>query len=210
MRILICSKYEIIEFGLYSLIKELFPASVVFKAKEKWNILEYLKFRSVNFMIISSEIIVKDDEIIDIARLNWPDLKILFIFSMEDQMFIPYYINRGISGFIPHNIYFDHLKQALLQFLRSGKFIPKDYLEKQTPLKTKIESEHLVLPSLNGLSKREIQILNLLVTGAKITHIAKSLKLSNSSISTYKLRILRKLEIKNIADLKIFMNKIFG
>lgn len=51
------------------------------------------------------------------------------------------------------------------------------------------------------LSRRELQILRLLVSGATVSAIAGELALSVKTVSTYKTRVQRKLQCKNLVDL---------
>lgn len=52
-----------------------------------------------------------------------------------------------------------------------------------------------------SLSGRELRVMRMIASGQSITHIAKELGLSPNTVSTYRLRILRKLKLENNADL---------
>ena len=52
-----------------------------------------------------------------------------------------------------------------------------------------------------SLSERELRVMRMIASGKSITHIAKELGLSPNTVSTYRLRILRKLKLENNADL---------
>lgn len=52
-----------------------------------------------------------------------------------------------------------------------------------------------------SLSEREMRVMRMIASGKSITHIAKELGLSPNTVSTYRLRILRKLKLENNADL---------
>lgn len=52
-----------------------------------------------------------------------------------------------------------------------------------------------------SLSGREMRVMRMIASGAPITHIARELGLSPNTVSTYRLRILRKLTLQNNADL---------
>ena len=51
------------------------------------------------------------------------------------------------------------------------------------------------------LSSREIEVLKLIVEGKRNVEIAQELKLSQKTISTYKTRLMKKLNVKNSVDL---------
>ena len=52
-----------------------------------------------------------------------------------------------------------------------------------------------------SLSERELRVMRMIASGKSITHIAKELGLSPNTVSTYRLRILRKLKLEGNADL---------
>jgi two-component system invasion response regulator UvrY len=52
-----------------------------------------------------------------------------------------------------------------------------------------------------SLSEREWRVMRMIASGKSITHIANELGLSPNTVSTYRLRILRKLKLENNADL---------
>ena len=51
------------------------------------------------------------------------------------------------------------------------------------------------------MSKRESQVLKLLVSGRSNKDISEELEISDKTVSTYKLRLMRKLKAKSIVDL---------
>jgi DNA-binding NarL/FixJ family response regulator len=51
------------------------------------------------------------------------------------------------------------------------------------------------------LSERELQVFSLLVSGQKITQAAEKLHLSVKTISTHKIRIMKKLKVNNMSEM---------
>ena len=56
-------------------------------------------------------------------------------------------------------------------------------------------------PRHNALSDREMQVMRMLASGKTVTEIADELSLSVKTISTYRSRILEKLQVRNNAEL---------
>jgi DNA-binding NarL/FixJ family response regulator len=56
-------------------------------------------------------------------------------------------------------------------------------------------------PLKEGLSKREREVLRLVAAGMTIKEVAATLEVSASTVSTYRVRMLRKLRLKNTAEL---------
>lgn len=57
------------------------------------------------------------------------------------------------------------------------------------------------------LSKRETKVLEMILNDYKNREIAEELKLSDKTVSTYKLRVCRKLEVKGIIGMYLFNQK---
>ena len=60
-------------------------------------------------------------------------------------------------------------------------------------------------PQRDQLSAREMSVLHLMSTGLTTTEIAKELSLSPKTVSTYRSRVLRKLDLKNNAQLVAYV-----
>jgi DNA-binding NarL/FixJ family response regulator len=56
-------------------------------------------------------------------------------------------------------------------------------------------------PDHHTLSERELEVLGLLAQGQSVKHIAKSLTLSIKTVSTYRARLMDKLQLRNTAEL---------
>ncbi|MEM5343434.1 response regulator transcription factor [Paraburkholderia azotifigens] len=59
----------------------------------------------------------------------------------------------------------------------------------------------LVEPSGTTLSRRETSVLHRLISGQSNVDIATSLNLSPKTVSTYKMRLMQKLDLQNVVDL---------
>jgi DNA-binding NarL/FixJ family response regulator len=57
------------------------------------------------------------------------------------------------------------------------------------------------------LSQRELQILKLLGQGKSVNEIADELFLNNRTISTYKARLMQKMNFKNNAELVLYASE---
>jgi DNA-binding NarL/FixJ family response regulator len=57
---------------------------------------------------------------------------------------------------------------------------------------------------MDSLSNREIQVLRHLALGHTVREIAQAYHLSTNTVHTYRLRLLRKLNLRNNAELSLF------
>ncbi len=109
---------------------------------------------------------------------------------------------RG-SGYVNKDSACEELPSALRKVARGGKYLaPADaekLVEHVSPWCEKLPHEEL--------SDRELRVMLLLASGRRVSDIAKEMCLSPSTISTYRLRILRKLELGNNAELVLYAEK---
>jgi DNA-binding NarL/FixJ family response regulator len=89
------------------------------------------------------------------------------------------------------------LVQAIRKVVRGGKYVSQTLAEK---LVFDLDSDMDRIPH-ETLSDREFQVLCMIASGKTVGDIAEELALSVKTISTYRVRILEKLQMKNNAEI---------
>jgi DNA-binding NarL/FixJ family response regulator len=102
-------------------------------------------------------------------------------------------IKLGATAFISKKTALNIIEETLL---RAAKGSPYQKNKKATGAQEK-KSERLY----KKISNREIEVLRHLNTGKKNKEIATILEIDEKTISTYKLRLLTKLNVTNLVDL---------
>lgn len=126
-----------------------------------------------------------------------PKIKIVVFSSYPEEIYAAHSIKTGAKGYI-------HKTASANQFLKALKIVisGNTYLSKETRDTSK---KSLTTASIknryNQLSTREIEVLDLLVAGKRNKDIAALLGINEKTVSTYKSRLLKKLNIKNLAEL---------
>ena len=82
--------------------------------------------------------------------------------------------------------------------INQGQIILNDEIKKNLAL---IAKQNKTERLYRKLSNREIEVLRFLTDGKKNNEIARLLALNEKTISTYKLRLLTKLNVTNLVDL---------
>ncbi|MDR4894328.1 MULTISPECIES: response regulator transcription factor [unclassified Chryseobacterium] len=125
-----------------------------------------------------------------------PDLKIL-VFSVYDNDIAVQYIIEGADGYINKLSDENNILEAVQQIFETGTYYSPDIVKK---LVSSVKKDTPINP-LETLSEREKEIFNLLVKGYGNIEVSNELNLHLSTVSTYKARIYKKLNIKNTVDL---------
>lgn len=106
-------------------------------------------------------------------------------------------LRAGADGYITKDSETEDLLAAIRKVAKGGKYIDP-VLAEEIVYDTTFQEQ--VKPHIH-LSSREFEVFRMLVAGRNINEIAQQLLLSNKTVSTYKSRIMEKMNIHNMADL---------
>src|SRR5262249_56903051 len=106
-------------------------------------------------------------------------------------------LRAGAAGYLTKESAPAKLVQAIRKVVRGGKYVSATLAER---LVYDLDSNRSKAPH-EVLSDREYQVLCMIATGKTVTQIAQELNLSVKTISTYRVRMLEKLNMKNSAEL---------
>src|SRR6185503_2262447 len=88
------------------------------------------------------------------------------------------------------------LSRAILKIIKGGQYVGPSLAEKMV-----LQLSHPGKVPHEGLSNREFEVLCSIASGQTVTEIAAKLSLSNKTISTYRRRILDKMDMRTNAEL---------
>jgi DNA-binding NarL/FixJ family response regulator len=106
-------------------------------------------------------------------------------------------LKAGAEGYITKDSETEILLDAIRKVAAGGKYIDPALTEEiayNTSFREQVQS-HV------HLSSREFEVFRLLVDGRQINEIAQQLSLSNKTVSTYKTRIMEKMNLQSVADM---------
>jgi DNA-binding NarL/FixJ family response regulator len=104
-------------------------------------------------------------------------------------------LKAGANGYISKTRSAKEIRQAIITVSKGGNFLSEDIKEQVSYI------QNGTILKFKKLSVREIEVLNLLSKGKRNKEIAQHLSINEKTVSTYKTRLLRKLNVDNIADL---------
>jgi DNA-binding NarL/FixJ family response regulator len=126
-----------------------------------------------------------------------PKLRVLVLSMYPEDEYAVRAIKAGAAGYLTKARASHDLMEAIKKVSSGGNYINASVAEK---LLFDMNPEHSGLPH-ETLSDREYQIFSMIVKGEKVGEIADELNLSVKTVSTYKVRILKKMEMKSTAEL---------
>ena len=89
------------------------------------------------------------------------------------------------------------IKRAILKVFKGGIYVSKELAETLTFEKDSLGTMNLY----KKLSTREVEVLKLISLGKRNKDIADQLNINEKTVSTYKLRLMKKLNVSNLVEL---------
>ena len=125
-----------------------------------------------------------------------PRLPVLILSMHAEEQYAVRAFKAGASGYINKASSGEELRRAILKIIKGGQYVGPSLAEKivvQLSQSGKVPHE--------SLSNREFEVLCSIASGKTVNEIADQLSLSNKTISTYRRRILDKMEMRTNAEL---------
>ncbi|MBK5432338.1 MULTISPECIES: hybrid sensor histidine kinase/response regulator transcription factor [Bacillus] len=133
-----------------------------------------------------------------IIKGKWPEIRVLILSTFQDTKRAKEIIRNGADGYLLKSIDSRELAESIRFIYRGGTMIDQDLFHKMWDGNDEEESVELKSDGKEyGLTKRELEVLNLLSQGIRYKTIASKLYLSNGTVRNYASTLYDKLEVKN-------------
>ena len=198
IKICIADSLPVVSQGLQSYFQGNTRMEVVASAKNLESLLNVLNHKRCDILLLDVEL-EGLSSIRDIKSLlkDFPETKIVLFTNVSEQMYAPTAIKAGVSAYVSKRSDLKELEGTIAK-VSEGKVVFSETVKKSIEMLSKgKKSERL----FKKLSTREIEVLRYLNDGKKNKEVAQILGLDEKTISTYKLRLLAKLNVTNLVDL---------
>jgi len=201
---LIVDDHEVLRVGLVHLIKKYYPSSTIDEAADSDQAVKLVKKNDYDLLTLDLNIPGSDCNTFAKTILAIkPDLKILIYTMNNESFYAKHFFKAGVKGFLNKTKGNEtELLRAIDMILRGKKYISQELIvELAEDALTGVKQN-----PFSQLSHRELDILNLILTGESVTNISKALNIHTSTVATFKGRIYEKLNVKNILELSTLAN----
>ena len=141
-----------------------------------------------------------------IIKTENPNAKIIILSMYNNEEFVLKAISAGANAYLPKNISKRELLNAVEKVANGEEYFAEE-IQKIIIRSMMQKSNSIDVPKLNTLSKREVQLLKLIVEGRTNKEIADELFISVRTVESHKNHIMVKLELKNQVELIKFAIK---
>ena len=198
MKILIADDHEIVRKGLRELLAQGLPEAGFGEAKDAEQVLERVEKDSWDLLILDITLPGRSGlDVLKDLKLRKPDLPVLVLSMHPETQYGKRVLKAGASGYMNKDCAPDELINAVRKILSGRRYVSAVLAEK---LALDLAAGAEKLPH-ERLSDREIEVLRMLASGKSVSQIAEILHLSVTTVSTYRARILEKLNMTTTAEL---------
>jgi two-component system, NarL family, invasion response regulator UvrY len=197
MRILIGDDHAIVRKGLIDVLSFDFPQAAFVEASSAQQILDFVAGSRWTALILDLKLSPGRsglDILPDLRKLQ-PRMPILVLSGYSEDEFALRCLRAGAAGYLTKTAVPEELVKALSKVITGGRYVSHDLAEKIALL----TDPEFAQPPHNELSNRELEVLSLMSEGNSTTDIAQRLAVSIKTVSTYRSRILKKLNVSNNA-----------
>jgi DNA-binding NarL/FixJ family response regulator len=140
-------------------------------------------------------------EVISQLRSYCSELPVIILTMHEEEQYVVRAIGAGAMGYITKRSAPEELVKAIRKVHAGGRYLSNSAAE-SLALRV-VRGTHSITP-LDNLSNREVQVLRCLALGETNSEIAEAYHISVKTVDTYRSRLLRKLNLRNNAELSRF------
>jgi two-component system invasion response regulator UvrY len=204
IKILIADDHPIVRRGLKQILAEEPDLAVAGEAQSSQEVLDLVRKRDWNVVVLDITMPGRGGlEILREIKKERPKLPVLILSMHPEDQYGVRALKAGAAGYMTKESAPEKLVQAIRKIMKGGKYVSPTLAEK---LVLDLEKDTPEAPH-ETLSDREHQVMCMIASGKTVSEIAKDLFLSVKTISTYRSRILKKMKMKNNAELTHYAMK---
>ena len=201
IRILIADDHAIVRRGLINILNEEFPSAGIAEVGNAEELLE--KVMKAEWDVVITDLSMPGRsglEALQQIKIHHPKLPVLILSIYPEEQYAIRVLKAGAAGYLNKDIAPSELLIAVYRVLSGRKYITASVAEKIAST-FDYNSDKSVY---ENLSDREFEVLKMLAAGKSVSEIGAKLHLSVTTISTYRARILTKMNMKTNFDLTLY------
>ncbi len=202
IKVLLADDHSIVRAGLRRLVEESGDMKVIAEAADGREAIHQAQEREPDVAVIDLTMPGLDGlEVISQLRSYCPKLPILVLTMHEEAQFVVRSLEAGAKGYLTKKSAPEQLVKAIRKVYAGGRYLSETAAEALALHATRSTQGRSLL---NSLSNREIEVLRRLATGQTNREIADAFCISIKTVDAYRQRLLKKLNLRNNAELTRF------
>jgi len=202
IRVLLADDHAIVRAGLIRIIEESGDIEVVAEACDGGEAVRLGLEERPDVAVIDISMPGYDGlEVATRLLAAWPELPIILLTMHEEEQYVIRAVEAGVKGYVTKRAAPEQLVAAIRKVYGGGRYLTEEAIEM---LALRLARGRGGRSPLDSLSARELQVLRQLALGQTNREIASAYNISVKTVDTYRLRLLKKLNLRNNAELSRF------
>ncbi len=198
IKVLIADNHPIVRMGVRNVLESASGFQVLDDVSTTSELFEKLENVSPDVVMLEMDI----PEINGIATLRkvkkeYPNVKVLMYSGQSEDVYALSTIRAGAFGYLSKASDIDYIISAVRKVAEGNMFITNELAQRLAF----DEGTQKPRRFFRKLSTREVEVLKLLASGKRNKDVAIGLNLNEKTVSTYKARLMKKLNVDNMVDL---------
>jgi len=198
MKILICDDHKIVRDGLRQILQQLEGVNLIMEAGNGDDALSILKKEAFDIVLLDISLPDRSGmEVLQSVKSRWPLINVLMLSMHPQEQYAIRALKLGASAYLTKDTASEELLLAVKRVSEGGRYISQSlaesfahYIDKDT-----YKQKHDIL------SAREFEIMLKIANGKSLQEIGNELFISNKTVSTYRSRIMEKMELSKNTEL---------
>jgi DNA-binding NarL/FixJ family response regulator len=198
LKILIADDHTVVRKGLKQILLDEFPNAKIEEVPDAEGLIK--KVMQGKWDVVVSDLSMPGRSGLDALqqiKLSNPDLPVLILSIHPEEQYALRALKAGAAGYLSKDTAPDELVKAVQKVLLGKKYISQSIAEKLANTLSAKTDKFLH----ENLSNREFDVMKLLANGKSVSDIAEILSLSVTTVSTYRARVMTKMNLRSNSDL---------
>lgn len=198
IKVLIADNHPIVRLGIKQVLESSSEMEIIGDVSTTGELFEALDKVTPDVVILEMDI----PDINGIATLrklkqDYPNIKTLMFSGQSEDVYALSTIRAGAYGYLSKASDIDYIVSAVKKVSTGNMFITNELAQRLAF----DEGTQKPRRFFRKLSSREVEVLKLLASGKRNKEVAEGLNLNEKTVSTYKARLMKKLNVDNLVDL---------
>jgi two-component system, NarL family, invasion response regulator UvrY len=198
MHILIADDHAVVRRGLREIMADALPGADFFEAGNGDEVLSILRKSQIAMLVLDINMPGRSGmDVLRDVKHTYPRLPVIILSCQPEEQYAVRCLRAGAAAYINKESATEELAMATKKIMSGGRYVSTSLAEKL------IDSldESVDRPLHESLSDREHEVMRMIAAGVPLTEIGERLHVSVKTISSYRARIMEKMQMKSNAEL---------
>ena len=201
LKILLADDHAVVRHGVKQILAEAFAQVTFGEAQNAQELLELVRKERWNIVVLDLAMPGGNGlEVLKQIKHDHQKLPVLVLSMYPEDQYAVRTIRAGAAGYLNKESAPEELVQAVRKVLHGGEYISASVAD-ELVLYARHDDDQ---PPHKHLSDREYQVLCLIASGKEVKEISAEMGLSAKTVSTYRARLLVKMNMRTNAELTVY------